>query len=285
MARIGIMQGRLVPPEADRLQCFPRKGWRSEFALARAAGLDAIEWIYDLFGEDMNPLLTDSGICEMKALSQEQGVAVVSLCADYFMERPLLRSTAGELSENIARLEWLLTRCGMVRIERMVLPFVEESSIGSKEDENRLVSILQHVLPRAQENKVELHLETSLAPIPFARLLEHIPSSAVKVNYDCGNSSSLGYDPAAEFAAYGSRIGSVHIKDRMRGGGTVPLGSGSADLAGVFSGLTTAGYRGDFILQVARGAPNQEVEWARQNRAFVVEQLHEASNRLSWDSA
>jgi len=39
--KLGIMQGRLVPPEAQRFQCFPRQRWRDEFALAAAAGLDA----------------------------------------------------------------------------------------------------------------------------------------------------------------------------------------------------------------------------------------------------
>ena len=37
----------------------------------------------------------------------------------------------------------------------------------------------------------------------------------IKVNYDSGNSASLGYDPTDEFAAYGERVGSVHIKDRV----------------------------------------------------------------------
>ena len=61
----------------------------------------------------------------------------------------------------------------------------------------------------------------------------------------------------------------MHVKDRIRGGGTVPLGTGSADLAAVFAGLERVDYQGDVILQVARGETGQEVDWARQNRAFV----------------
>ena len=45
---IGIMQGRLVPPVKGRIQAFPSERWRDEFALAQQAGLQAIEWIYDL---------------------------------------------------------------------------------------------------------------------------------------------------------------------------------------------------------------------------------------------
>ena len=49
----------------------------------------------------------------------------------------------------------------------------------------------------------------------------------MRVNYDSGNSASLGYRPRDEFAAYGSRVGSVHLKDRRLGAGTAPLGRGT----------------------------------------------------------
>ena len=86
--RIAIMQGRLLPPTDGRFQCFPREGWPDEFALAAAAGLDAIEWIYDLHGADVNPIAADDGVASMKALSTQSGVLVRSLCADYFMDLP-----------------------------------------------------------------------------------------------------------------------------------------------------------------------------------------------------
>ncbi len=70
------MQGRLVPPEENRFQCFPRSAWRDEFSLAAKAGLNGIEWIFDEYGEDVNPLTTDSGIAEMLSLSHR----TASLC-------------------------------------------------------------------------------------------------------------------------------------------------------------------------------------------------------------
>src|SRR5207247_2054984 len=66
---IAIMQGRLLPSSDGRIQCFPRERWRDEFALAWAAGLTAIEWIYDLQGADVNPIASDDGLSLMKALS------------------------------------------------------------------------------------------------------------------------------------------------------------------------------------------------------------------------
>jgi hexulose-6-phosphate isomerase len=62
----------------------------------------------------------------------------------------------------------------------------------------------------------------------------------------------------------------VHIKDRIRGGGTVPLGTGDADFPTVFSQLNKIRYDGDITLQVARSEPGQEIAWARLNREFVA---------------
>jgi hexulose-6-phosphate isomerase len=100
-------------------------------------------------------------------------------------------------------------------------------------------------------------------------LLEWLHDSRFRINYDSGNSASLGYRPREEFAAYGARIGSVHVKDRVLGGGTVPLGEGNTDFASFFDCLGRVNYTGDFTLQVARGVAGDEVNWARHSLDFV----------------
>ncbi len=267
---IAIMQGRLLPPFEGRIQCFPREDWRDEFALAAAADLDAIEWIYDLHGADVNPIAADDGLALVKGLSAESGVLVRSLCADYFMDKPLLRADPREVEDRTRTLAWLLRRCAMLGAGRVVLPFVDASGIDSDAELAHVVGLLERVLPTVDETGVELHLETSLSPSRFADLLARLPHPMLKVNYDSGNSASLGYNPMDEFAAYGHRVGSVHIKDRVRGGGTVPLGSGDADFGSLFGCLSDIGYTGDFVLQVARGTPGDEVGWARRNREYVL---------------
>src|ERR1700685_4328205 len=128
---IGIMQGRLLSPEPERFQAFPRMRWQQEFALAQAANLQSIEWIYDVHGEDANPIATDEGILSMKRLTVENDVGVVSLCADYFIDRPLLGPV---------KLAWLLERCQRAGIARVVLPFVDASRIESPEHAQRVTS-------------------------------------------------------------------------------------------------------------------------------------------------
>jgi L-ribulose-5-phosphate 3-epimerase len=277
MRNIGIMQGRLVEPIENKIQCFPRENWRDEFPRAARANLGCIEWIYDLYGLDVNPIGnpigTAAGLQEMLALSAEYKVRVLSVCADYFMDKPLLRATTSELTERRETLNWLMRQCKELGVQRIVLPFVDQSRIEKPSEMEQVAEVLRGALAISETAKVEIHLETSLDPASFSKLLGLLPHPNLKVNYDSGNSSSLGYKPADEIAAYGSRIGSVHIKDRVLGGSTVSLGSGSADFPALFDGLKRVNYAGDFILQVARGTPGQEVEWAKQNRQFVIDYL------------
>jgi L-ribulose-5-phosphate 3-epimerase len=266
---VSIMQGRLVPPIDNKIQAFPRQQWSEEFPRAAEAGLDGIEWIYDAFGQDVNPIATVESVQQIIELSRKHRVIVRSLCADYFMEYPLLRASAEELQPRLRLLEWLMTRCRAAGITRIVLPFVDNSAIHDQVDSASVAELLRSMLPAAETNRVELHLETSLAPQPFADLLAQVSSPFIRVNYDSGNSASLGYNPRDEFMAYGDRVGSVHVKDRRRGGGTVPLGTGDADLPALFASLKAVHYTGDIVLQVARGESGAEVSWARQNREFV----------------
>ena len=263
--KLGIMQGRLVPPEPGRFQSFPRRQWREEFAFAAAAGLETIEWIYDAYGEDVNPISTEEGAIEMQRLSAVHGVAVESVCADWFMDFPLVDADAQAARQRWRRLAWLMKRCGAMNIKRIVIPFVDASAIQGVAHAAAVAHGIGSLGEMIDLTNVELHLETALTPSDFAALLARIPHPRVKVNYDSGNSASLGYLPREEFSAYGDRVGSVHIKDRKRGAGTVALGEGDTDFAALFDSLAAAGYEGDFILQVARGVEGDEVAWSKKN--------------------
>ena len=203
MRHIGIMQGRLVPPTDNRIQCFPRERWADEFELTAQAGVDCIEWIYDLYGADVNPIATDSGLETLRDLSDRHNVRILSICADYFMDKPLLRASPAELEDRLHTFYWLLERGRLIGINRMVIPFVDASRIDTQAEFDGVVMLLQRILEETRQTGIEIHLETSLAPSRFAELLSRLPDLRLKVNYDSGNSSSLGYDPLEEFAAYG----------------------------------------------------------------------------------
>lgn len=272
-AGLYTMQGRLGAPEAGRFQSFPRQGWRLEIARAAEVGLRGIEWIYDLFGEGANPLETSEGREELRGLLAQHEVAVVSICADYFMDRPMLRCSQAENAELLDRLHWLLGICPEMGVGRVVLPFVDASRIRDETERDQVVTNLRQVLPQAERYGVELHLETDLAPQAFRELLDLLDHPLVKVNYDAGNSASLGYRPADEFAAYGARVGSVHIKDRRLGATTVPLGQGDTDFPSLREQLIQYDYRGDFVLQVARGEAGDEPRWLASMAALAADWL------------
>lgn len=272
-AKIGIMQGRLSPPEQGRFQCFPRSHWRQEIASAQQAGIDYIEWIYDEYGRTVNPVETDAGIRELQALKAECKIATPALCADWLMDFPLIRCAPQQQQEREAVLHALLKKARAMGAWRIVLPFVDAASMKTEEEKHQVIEILRRALPVAESCGVELHLEADLAPDDFARFLTAIPHSIVKVNYDSGNSSGLGFVAHEEFAAYGERIGSIHIKDRLRrpDGSVVsmPLGQGNADFEDLFASMRSIGYRGGLTLQAARDADGDEVDWVRTQAEFV----------------
>ena len=273
LALFGIMQGRLSPPEEGRFQSFPRNSWRVELSRAHQAGLSYIEWIYDAYGASVNPLATAEGIAELNALKHESDIKTPAICADWLMDYPLIRCSEEQREQREHLLHNLLRWGKKIGASRLVLPFVDASSIRTEEEKVIVLGVLERALPLSDELGVEMHLEADFGPAEFASFLARIPRPAIKVNYDTGNSSGLGYVASEEFAAYGNRVGSIHIKDRQRLPGgkviTKPLGEGSADFDDVFSSIRKIGYSGGFTLQVARGKDGDEVNWIQQQLTFL----------------
>jgi len=273
MNPIGVMQGRLSPPVSGRIQSFPVDTWREEFFRAREAGLDCIEWIYEAGTEVVNPLRTDAGIVEIQRLVEASGVEVRSICADYYMAERLVAPDGALQSKAVEHLRWLVERAGAIGVRYIVLPFVDASSLKSPQEVEGLIAFLNSIIPIAERANVELHLETELQPVELVTALESISHPLIRANCDIGNSASLGHHPAEELTLLGPWLGSVHVKDRILGGGTVPLGTGAADFPTCFRLICAAGFRGPFILQTAREDGLSEIELAIFNRKFVEKQL------------
>ena len=276
--RIGIIQGRLLPPINEQLQAFPTSNWRSEFPLASAAQVDCIEWIFDQGSENDNPIWDSSGLVDLQNLIAKYSIEVRSICADYFMRQPLIFSSTADMEQRSSILDKLIDKASSLKIHRIVIPFVDSSSIQTNKDWDAAIEILRSSGMRAARVGVELHLETDMSPNTFALFLEKINQKNVKVNYDSGNSAGIGYSPEEEIAAYGDSIGSVHIKDRVLNGSSVPLGQGDAKFEELFFGLKERNYTGDFILQTARGKNGSEVALTRKNRKIVLGWVKEIWN-------
>lgn len=267
MNRVGIVLGRLTPGVG-----FPRDNWAREFEIAGAAGYSCIEWLDDAVGADINPLNTPTGQARIRETAASSGVAVPSVCTEWFTNHPFVRASAAEQSERLARLRGLMARCAGAGIGRIVLPCVEQGCITTSYDEMLMAEVLRAVLADAKRLRVALHLESDLEPARFAAFLDRVGDEALKVTYDIGGGAAHGYRPEDELAAYGNRIGSVHVSDCVAFGTPVPLGEGIADLRGAFEGLARLGFAGDFILKTeppGPGGADETLRWARHNLAMV----------------
>lgn len=246
------MQGRLLPKYKGRYQAHPVGYWQREFHLAADLSLDMIEFILDYNDPDKNPLMSESGIEEIRQLSANTGVAVKTICADYFMEAPLHGSCGSVTEQSQKVLIKLIGNASKIGICDIVIPCVDKGRLTDGKACNLFNKNIKPALEQAEKFGLNLALETDLAPGPFTDLLDKLYSPRVTVNYDTGNSASLGYDPAEELAAYGDRISDIHIKDRLRAGGSVVLGTGATDFERFFSALAKTNYSGPFIMQAYR---------------------------------
>ena len=240
-----------------------------EFRFAAEVGLDCIEWIYETGTDHANPLRTGNGVREIEDVANATGVAVRSVCADYYMADRLVLPDGGIGETALAHLKALVARVGSLGARHIVLPFVDSSSLSTRSEVDCLLRVLEAALPDAEAANVELHLETDLKPAVLADILDRVSHPMLRANYDTGNSASLGHDPEEELTDLAGHLGSVHIKDRMLGSTTVPLGKGAADLAACFRLFRVVGYKGPFILQAAREAGLSEPTLAARNMAFV----------------
>jgi hexulose-6-phosphate isomerase len=266
--QIGIMQGRLSPRIDGKIQAYPAKTWQKEFEIAQEIGYAAIEWIVEKPLE-VNALMSKSGMQQIKEIILKTGVRIDFICADIFMQQPLIRMSQEIREENKEHLKNILVSAKEVGAIGVEIPFVDASSIKSESEINELISCMQEAFELAEEIGMKISLETDLNPTSFKELLDRINLNHVQANYDIGNSASLGFDPVEEIAAIGNRILNVHIKDRKFGSTTVPLGTGDADIKLSLSRLSEINYLGGITMQAARGT--DDIEVAKSQLKYTLE--------------
>ena len=274
MDKIGIMQGRLSPRYKGRYQAFPVDTWQEEFALAKQLGFACIEFIYDYENYENSPLLTKSGKQIIRTVSEKSGVAVYSICADYFMRYPFFLQDQTLSQKSLEKLKQLIVESQELDITDITIPCVDESKLKTEDDEKRLIEGLQECLSLAQSAGIYLNLETDLSPVPFLNLIEQINHPHIKINYDIGNSAALGYDPQQELNAYAQYVSVLHIKDRILNGGSVKLGTGDAKLLWVLKKMKEVSFTGVVIMQASRAVnDSEEFEWVRTQKKYVEDLL------------
>lgn len=276
MNKIGFMQGRLSPQVNGKIQAFPWLHWRDEFILAEQNGFRLMEWTLDQERLHENPLLTKHGRQEIRTLCAHHDVRIESLTGDCFMQAPFYKFEGKEREERISDLKAIIDACSEINIKYVLIPLVDNGRLESESQLDVLAGVIAGLESDLRGNGQHIVFESDFGPRQLRDLMRRFSESVVGINYDIGNSASLGYDSAEELKEYGIRVLNVHVKDRLLGGTTVPLGKGNADFPRVFAALRDASYRGNFILQTARAADNDHVGALCRYRDMVVKWCQES---------
>jgi len=257
--KFGIMQGRLLPKLNNRYQAHPIGYWQDEFLLAKELGLSLIEFIFDYDDYKLNPLMSLSGIENIQRVISETGVNVRTICADYFMEAPIHSANNSVSKKSLEILKELIKNASLLGVTDVILPLVDHSRLVDSSDRERLISHLKRLSGFLDDYKINISLETDLNHSDFLKLIKVVNSPFVKINYDTGNSASLGYNLSEEFNAYGEFISDIHIKDRLLNGGSVFFGEGNVDFDLFFKELNKLNYNGPIIFQLYRDDEGVEI--------------------------
>jgi L-ribulose-5-phosphate 3-epimerase len=271
--QIGFMQGRLCEQVGDKIQAFPWRDWEAEFPAAAAIDLHLMEWTLDQERLYENPLLTKSGQSKILALCKERDLSIPSLTGDCFMQAPLWKAQGAKRVALERDFVEIAKGCAAIGIAMLVVPLVDNGRLDGADQENDLVRFLESQADFLAANHLKVVFESDYVPQELARFIARLNPALFGINYDIGNSAALGFNPQDEFAAFGQRVINVHIKDRVLGGTTVPLGTGSANFEAVFTALAKINYSGNFILQTARAADGNHAEALCKYRDMTIDWL------------
>jgi len=271
--QIGFMQGRLCEPVDGKIQSFPWRDWQAEFLAAAAIDLHLMEWTLDQERLYDNPLMTLDGQKKIRALCHQFDISIPSLTGDCFMQAPLWKAQSAQRIELEHDFVEIIKGCAAVRIGILVLPLVDNGRLESAAQEDALVDFLESKTDFLAAHGLRMAFESDYKPQELERFIARLNPILFGINYDIGNSAALGFNPQEEFAAYGPRVINVHVKDRVLGGATVPLGSGSANFDAVFAALSQSNYQGNFILQTARAANGNHADTLCTYRDMTIDWL------------
>jgi len=271
--KIGFIQGRLSPITNNRIQQFPWCSWQNEFSEAAKLDIKLVEWTIDTYKFYQNPLINLGQWEEINSVASQNNVLIPSVTCDYFMENPPWKSDFKLIKKGLIK---IFKGMKNINSKLLVVPLVDNSSLLNSSDAELVRHLFSDLIPEIIDNNIQIAFECDLNPEKFLYFISEFDANYFGVNYDIGNSASLGFDPNSEFEMYGSRITNVHVKDRKLKGPTVPLGEGNADFLRIFRLLHEVNYQGNLILQTARSKEGKDVEVLVQYKKMVEDWWEEA---------
>ena len=254
---LGVLQGRLSPPVEGLMQEFPFTTWENEFSFLSKCDLKGIEWIIT---NKPNPFFT-------KELSK---FPILSVCTDniissfftqpYFLEKELVP---------------ILEKMELHKIKNVVIPLLEKSSITSSLSRKLFIESILPIADKFSNLNFCFEFECKIEDI-----LELVNQrDNFYVTYDTGNITSFygdSVDHSSLIKQLGNKIKNVHIKDRTFKAETVPFLLGDTNFTDIFSSLKSVNYTGNYILQLCREKPNNELDYMK-HCSYIVKNLYNES--------
>lgn len=265
--KIGILQGRLTK-QKKKIQQFPTNNWEKEFQIIKKLKIRNMEWTVDNYGFNKNPINLKNKHKKIKNLCKKNKIKINSATADFFMEKPFWKKK--NKFYYLKKIEKLINNCSLLGIKYIILPLVDNSSLKNFKQQAEVIRELKKFGAILKMKKVAILFESDFHPKKLLKFIKSFKNSSFGINYDSGNSASLGFKVSNEFNTYGKYIKNIHIKDRLKNGPSVRLGNGDVKFIDLFNQVKKVKYNGVFIFQSAR--PNvrgKDIEEIKLNIKFL----------------
>ena len=266
---LGFMQGRLSPIYKNLIQSFPYSNWQNEFKIAQKMQFSHIEWTVDQFLIDMNPIAYGEGMKKINEVKKKYKIKIINLTADFVMQAPFFKED--KIISNFLRLQLIkiIKNASKIGVKNFVIPLVDNSRLDNINQRKEVVFFFRGISKFLNQNKIRIAFETDMKIKDNMLFLDNLKENCFGMNYDMGNSASLGYKFAKEINTYSDKIFNVHIKDRKKNGGTVKLGYGDVNFHEVFNSLVRNNYNGNFTLQMARSKSKDHIKTLKYSQNFI----------------
>ena len=257
--KIGIIQGRLLPPINGHIQESP-SDWRKEFILLRQLDLNHVEWIVTTTSFEKNPVFYE----ELKEFK------ISSICADNLVDEKFTSDSF--LREN---LDPICIAALKNKIDWVTIPLLEKSDISNETDRKNFTSLIIEYADRYPKLNFSFEAETHWNNVlEIANLKDNF-----WITYDTGNITSQRLDHSDYIRNTIHKISNVHLKDRTFSGQTIAPATGDTDFKTIFNTLSEMKYNGLYTLQTARGLDGMEIQTIHEHK-----KLFERMNNFEDDS-
>ena len=269
LSKLGVMQGRIVNQERMKIQSFPWNNWEKEFKILNQNKFNLLEWTVDNEKFFKNPINSKKGRRKINKLKKNYKIKINSLTTDFFMEKPFFKEKVKKnMSICFKKLKTILMNANKIKIKFIIVPLVDNSSLKKNKIDFfiKKISRIKNIL---RINKQMILFESDFAPKVLLKFIKRFDTRFFGINYDTGNSASLGYKFENEII-YFKFVKNIHLKDRLYNGETKRLGEGDFNFKKFISFIIRNKYKGNFIFQTARSKYNKHLEEIIINKNYII---------------